>query len=145
VELEVLHPPPGLVPGAAPESNDNSVVLKVTKGSVSVLLCGDIEEAGLPWLLQAGRPLGSTVLKVPHHGSRLGTVGERFFDAVQPQIAILSVGRLHHLPTAETLHALQGTGARIYSTREDGAIHLRTDGHRLEIRTFKTRVLRKHQ
>ncbi|MBI4003912.1 MAG: DNA internalization-related competence protein ComEC/Rec2 [Candidatus Omnitrophica bacterium] len=137
VAIEVLHPPPGLVPGAAPESNDNSLVLKMTKGAVSILLCGDIEEEGLPWLLDTGRPLSATVLKVPHHGSRLGTAGERFFDAVQPKIAILSVGRLHHLPAVETLQALQRTGARIYSTREDGAIHLRTDGRRLEVRTFK--------
>ena len=139
VDLAVLHPPPGLVRGVPAESNDNSLVLKITKGSISVLLCGDIEEAGLPWLLEAGRPLSSTVLKVPHHGSRLGVVEEQFFDTVQPQVAIVSVGRLHHLPSTETLEALRRTGARIYSTREEGAIRLRTDGRRLQITTFRSR------
>ena len=137
VEITVLHPPRGLVQGSAPASNDNSLVLKVTLGAVSVLLCGDIEEAGLPWLLNAGYALGSTVLQVPHHGSRLGEAGAAFFHAVQPQVAILSVGRTHHLPAPETLEALRRKAARIYSTREDGAIHLRTDGERLEVRTFK--------
>lgn len=140
LEIDVLHPPPGFVPGTAPESNDNSLVLKVTKGSVSVLLTADIEEAGLPWLMREGEALPSTVMKVPHHGSRLGQAGEQFFDAVRPRIAILSVGRLHHLPSAETLEALRRTGARILSTRDDGAIHLRTDGRQLEIRTFRSKL-----
>ncbi len=137
VTIDVLHPPRGLVPGSAPESNDNSVVLKLTKGSVSVLLCGDIEEAGLPWLLGQGAGLRSTVLKVPHHGSRLGDVGERFFQAVSPTVALLSVGRAHHLPAPETIRVLERTGARLYSTRERGAITLRTNGARLDVTTFR--------
>lgn len=134
LQMEVLHPPAGWVPGTDASSNDNSVVLKLTKGLVSILLTGDIEEAGLPWLLASGESLRATVLKVPHHGSRLGEAGARFFEAVHPRIAIVSVGRLHQLPTHETLAALQRLGARLYSTREHGALRLRTDGHRLEVR-----------
>ncbi len=133
VVLQVLHPPEGLVPQAPAVSNDNSVVMKVTKGRVSMLLCGDIEEAGLPWLLRNGGPGQSTVLKVPHHGSRLGPIGERFFQLVHPSVALISVGRLHHLPTSETLEALQRTQAELYLTRDDGAIRLRTDGTVLQI------------
>jgi competence protein ComEC len=140
LDIDALHPPQGFVPGTTPGSNDNSLVLKVTKGSVSILLTADIEEAGLPWLMREGKALQSTVMKVPHHGSRLGQAGEQLVDAVRPQIAILSVGRLHHLPSAETLEALRRTGARILSTRDDGAIHLRTDGERLEVRTFKSKL-----
>jgi len=138
-QIAVLHPPRGLVPGAPPVSNDNSVVLKLTKGSVSVLLCADIEEAGLPWLIRQGSAARASVLKIPHHGSRLGEAGEWFFDAVQPRVAILSVGRLHHLPAPETVEALRRRGIALYSTRTDGAIRLRTDGSRLEIRTVRPR------
>ena len=137
IRIEVLHPPRGLVPGAAPDSNDNSVVLKLTKGSVSILLCGDLEEMGVPWVLQHAASLRATVLQVPHHGSRLGEVGKRFFDAVHPEVAVLSVGRVHHLPAQETLDAVARTGARLYSTRDDGAISLRTNGTQLEVRTFR--------
>lgn len=137
VTIEVLHPPCGLVPGVAPESNDNSIVLKLTKGRVSVLLTGDIEEAGLPWLLATGRVQGTTALKVPHHGSRLGEAGGAFFEAAQPAIAILSVGRVHRLPAAETVRLLEQTGAVLYSTRDDGMISLRTDGTRVDVRTFR--------
>jgi competence protein ComEC len=137
IAIEVLHPPAGLVPGTAPESNDNSVVLRLARGEVGVLLTGDIEEAGLPWVLSRGQALRSTVLKVPHHGSRLGEAGPRFFRAVAPSIAVLSVGRAHHLPSSETVRALDASGAAVYSTKTHGAIHLRTDGVHLEVRTFK--------
>ena len=121
----------------AAKSNDNCVVLKLTDGAVSVLLTGDIEEAGLPWLLRERDALHSTVLKIPHHGSRLGQVGAKFFTAVRPQLAILSVGHLHHLPSPETVRAIGRTGVRLYSTRDDGDIQLRTDGMRLQVRTFR--------
>ncbi|MBI2104282.1 MAG: DNA internalization-related competence protein ComEC/Rec2 [Candidatus Omnitrophica bacterium] len=140
VRLEVLHPPLGLVPGTAPASNDNSLVVKAARGAVSFLLTGDIEEAGLPWLLRAedGR-LGASVLKVPHHGSRLGRAGEQLFRRVRPAFAVVSVGRAHRLPAPETLEALRGGGAVVVSTQADGAVRLRTDGRRLDVRTFRSR------
>ncbi len=139
VRIDVLHPPMGLLPGIPAASNDNSVVLKITKGAVSVLLTGDIEEAGLPHLCERAGLLRSTVLKVPHHGSRLGQAGETLFQAVRPDVAVLSVGRIHRLPAAQTLEALQRHGARVFLTRDEGAVSLRTDGVRLVIRTFRTR------
>jgi competence protein ComEC len=137
VTIDVLHPPRGLIAGVAPDSNDNSLVLRLTKGAISVLLTGDIEEEGLPHLLQANPRLRATVLKVPHHGSRLGQAGEAFFRAVKPAVAVLSVGHAHGLPAAETMQALDRTRAVVYATREEGSVHLRTDGRRLEVRTFK--------
>ena len=137
VAIEGLHPPPGLLLGVPAKSNDNSLVLKVTKGSVSMLLTGDIEEAGLLRLLEAGEALQATVLKVPHHGSRLGEVGQRFFRRVAPRIALLSVGRLHRLPAAQTLEVLRRAGAAVYSTREDGALRVRTDGASVDVHTFR--------
>ena len=134
VQIRVLHPPAGFVPGTAEGSNDNSIVLQLTKGQVSVLLTGDLEEDGIPWLLAHEPALRAAVLKVPHHGSRLGDAGERLFRAVRPHVAILSVGRAHGLPAEDTVRALHQTGAAIYSTRDHGAVRLRTDGVRLEIR-----------
>ena len=139
--IQALHPPAGLVPGVAPKSNDNSVVLRVAKGNVSILLTGDIEEEGLPWLLRANAALlHASVLKVPHHGSRLGRAGAEFFRAVSPRVAMLSVGRAHHLPARETLEALRHIGAHLYSTRDDGAIHMQTDGEHLYVRGFRDTV-----
>ena len=137
IAVDVLHPPAGLLPGVAPESNDNSAVLRVTMGSISMLLTGDIEEAGLPVLLHNAAGLRSNVLKVPHHGSRLGAAGEALLAAVRPDIAVLSVGRIHHLPARETLDQLARYDVPTLSTRDAGAIQLRTDGTHLQVRTFK--------
>lgn len=130
--LEVLHPPPGGMPGGG---NEQSLVMKLTRGRASVLLTGDLEEGGLPWLLRDPASLRAQVLKVPHHGSRLGEAGERFFRAVQPRLALLSVGERPGLPAPQTLHALRAAGAQMRSTRDCGAMRLRTDGVRLDVRT----------
>ena len=118
--------------------NDASLVLQLTKGSVSILLTGDIDEKGLPFLVREAGKLRSTVLKIPHHGSRLGPVGEEFFSLVHPKLALLSVGRAHGLPSAETMHSLARRGILVFSTRQDGAIHLRTDGKNLSIQTTRS-------
>ena len=136
--IQVLHPPKGFVPGTAADSNDNSVVLKLTKGRVSVLLCGDLEARGLPAILAWQEGLASTVLKVPHHGSDLGRWQQSFFDRVHPEVAVISVGRLHGLPTASVLGALQAEEARVLLTRDEGAVTIRTDGVRLIVRRWRS-------
>lgn len=135
IDIRVLHPPRRLVPDVPPGSNDNSVVLRVAWGPSAVLLTGDLEEAGIPWLLsQPG--LASGVLKVPHHGSRLGQAGERLLARVRPSLAVISAGSLHRLPARETLEQLRAAGAGVRITREAGAITLRMDGHTLTMTTF---------
>lgn len=136
VQVDVLHPPAGLVPDIPGRSNDNSVVLRISMGRVSFLLTGDIEEQGLPWLLRSRQKLQSTVLKVPHHGSRLGLSGRDFFREVGAQLAVLSVGRKHHLPAKQTLEALQDAGAYLLSTRDAGVVTLKTDGKELFVKQF---------
>ncbi len=138
VAITVMHPPPGWVPGTPPHSNDNSVVLKLTTGDVSVLLCGDVEEYGVPWLMAWGPALHSTVLKVPHHGSALGRAQRPFLEQVHPSLAVLSVGFLHHLPTKEVMQDLVAVGAKVLLTRRDGAITIRTDGTRLIVHTGRS-------
>ena len=133
--IHTLHPPPGLIPGSEPGSNDNSVVLKLVRGEVSILLTGDLEEAGLPWLLAQEDALASAVLKVPHHGSALGLLSEEFIAAVRPELAIISVGRIHHLPAPSTLEALERVGAQVMLTRREGAVRVRTDGRSLDVTT----------
>lgn len=135
LELAVLHPPAGFVPGTDPSSNDNSLVLKLTKGLAGILFCGDLEEQGVPWLLASQQALGSAVLKVPHHGSALGSAGGAFIRAVRPRVAVISVGWLHRLPDAAVLDDLKAVRARVFLTRRDGAVVIRTDGRELQVQT----------
>jgi len=137
LEMDVLHPPEGFVPGTDPASNDNSLVLKLTIGTVSFLLCGDLEEEGIPWILRGDERLRATVMKVPHHGSALGAWGRRFIERVHPSTAIVSVGRLHGLPSPAVVQDLAEVGAQVFLTRRDGAVTIRTDGQRLVVTAFR--------
>ena len=116
---------PSLRGGGLEQVNDRSIVLRLTAGTFSALLTGDIGPAGAAGLLASGADLPSTVLKVPHHGSRTG-LGEALLDAVSPEVAILSVGqgnRFGH-PAPETLALLLQHGARVYRTDVNGTVEV---------------------
>ena len=108
-------------------------VIRMTYQGTSFLSTGDIDGEGIPNLLGRFPELQSTVLKVPHHGSSLGDSGRGFFTAVDPEIAVISVGRKHGLPAKDTLQALESTGADLFMTRETGTLRLRLDGERVSV------------
>jgi competence protein ComEC len=125
LEMVVLHP--GV--GVWEEANNNSVVTRLTYGQVSVLLTGDIEAEVEAQLVGAQRvaPLRSTVLKAAHHGSCSSTT-QAFLDAVDPEIAVISVGadnRFGH-PCEEVLERLGDLPT--YRTDERGAVEVISDG-----------------
>ena len=79
----------------------------------------------------------STVLKVGHHGSKTSS-SEEFLQAVNPKVAVICVGygnNFNH-PRAEVLESLEKVHAKIYRTDLDGLIKLKTDGKKLEVKTF---------
>jgi len=88
-------------------------------------------------------------LKVPHHGSQTSSSWE-LLRALQPQIAVFSAGRANHFghPAPTVLQRYQDIGAEIFRTDKDGAVTLDTDGHSIQVHTFKGRTLllpRKHE
>jgi competence protein ComEC len=111
-------------------SNNASIVFKLVYGHVSFLFTGDAEGDSETGLIRSfGSFLGSTVLKVAHHGSDSGT-SQEFLDAVRPAVALVSVGlhnRFRH-PSPPLLERLDGAGARVLRTDREGAIVLATDG-----------------
>ncbi|MBI5191060.1 MAG: DNA internalization-related competence protein ComEC/Rec2 [Nitrospirae bacterium] len=119
--------------------NNRSLVLRIVYGDVSFLLGSDAESAAQEAML-ATIPAGtlrSTVLKVPHHGSRSGSLGA-FVDSVRPEVAVISAGRRNRFghPAPETLAALEDAGARVYRTDLDGAVSVVTDGKAVEVHTY---------
>lgn len=112
----------------AQKANDNSVILKVSIGRVSLLLMGDAEEEERHWLLNSGQDIEATVLKVAHHGANNGT-DEPFLERVHPKIAVISCGRNGHgHPDDAVLRALERKGAKTLRTDEEGTIDIETDG-----------------
>jgi len=134
VALEILHPGPELIQGSDADSNNNSVVVRLTYRDVAFLLPGDIEVEVERALVPSGVYLRSTVLEVPHHGGKTSS-SQAFLDAVGPQVAVISVGEGNKFghPASEVLERLEGT--RCYRTDEDGTVSIASDGHRLWIET----------
>lgn len=117
--------------------NNDSLVVKIEGKKNSFMFTGDIEKEGAENVSYLGKYLKSSILKVPHHGSR-SSASEPFFSAVAPEIAVISAGRKnsYNHPHPETLELL--SKAKIYRTDIDGAIGIRemADGS-LRIRTAK--------
>jgi competence protein ComEC len=126
-QVAVLAPFRSYQPGPEPTNND-SLVLHVAYGATSVMLEGDAE-APVEQAMLAEPGLGSTLLKVGHHGSITSTRPE-FLARVGPQWAVISCGlrnRYGH-PRQEVLRALQAASVRTFATDLDGAVCFRLDG-----------------
>ncbi|MDP3486370.1 MAG: ComEC/Rec2 family competence protein, partial [Bacillota bacterium] len=113
--------------------NDSSVVAKVTVGSQSILLTGDMERAAEKDLA-AGTDVSATILKVGHHGSRTSS-SDDFLAAVRPKIALISVGKGNSYghPTEEALQRLVGVGATIYRSDIHGTIKVTFGGNGYQV------------
>jgi competence protein ComEC len=107
--------------------NNGSVVLRLDYGATSLLLTGDAELEAEQEMLAAGVPLRADALKVGHHGSNAST-SAGFLAAVQPKLAVISVGadnRFGH-PAPELLGRL--AGIETLRTDQNGTIELVSDG-----------------
>lgn len=100
----------GVVDFDEENENNNSIVLKVTKGDIDTLLTGDIEqEVERKLLTQVGQV---EVLKVPHHGIRTSSSYE-FLKALQPETAVITAYGYSQFGAYEYLRSI---GADIYTT-----------------------------
>ena len=122
----------------AEDSNDNSIVLKVSFGATSFLFTGDAERAEEQDLLNAGVNLQSTVLKVGHHGSDTST-SYPFLRAVAPQYAVISVGagNSYGHSTEAVLSRLRDAGVTTFRTDMQGEITAVSDGQTINFSTAK--------
>lgn len=111
------------------DTNNTSIVLKITYGETSFLFTGDAERQEEEDILNTGASLKSTVLKVGHHGSDTSTTYP-FLREVMPEYAVISVGEGNSYghPTENTLSRLKDAGAQIYRTDLMGDIICTSDG-----------------
>ena len=117
--------------------NNNSVVIKITYGSVSFLFAGDSGKPEETDLINSGYDLSSTVLKVGHHGSNSSST-YKFLGKVSPKYAVISVAPdKSNLPKEKVLERLKKFSDHIYRTDEDGTIIFLTDGKEISVKTEK--------
>lgn len=112
LSLPVLHPS-----ALTNDSNADSLVVRLTCGSVDVLLTGDAEAPSENSMLSAGVLTDIDVLKVGHHGSNSSSTAA-FLQATKPEIAVISVGRTNQYghPHPQVLARLADAGASLLYT-----------------------------
>jgi competence protein ComEC len=140
VDITVRHPGPSDWERQRVR-NDDSVVVDVRWRDVSLLMTGDIGKDVEHELTPHIQPSPLTVVKVPHHGSLTSSTTE-FIRALQPRVAIVSVGRANRFghPVAAVLNRYREAGAEVFRTDQDGAVTVDTDGYSLDVHTFTGRT-----
>jgi competence protein ComEC len=134
VDIVTLHPP---LPDWERQRvrNDDSVVLDVRFGNVSIVLPGDVGREGEARAVRHLEPSSILLLKAPHHGSATSSTPE-FLAAARPAAVIFSAGRANRFghPAPVVVERYRALGATMFSTAEDGAVIVDTDGRTMQIR-----------
>ncbi len=137
VKLEVLNPDDDAVDNTD-DTNNASIVIKLTYGTTSFLLTGDAEMPANKAILARGFDVRSTVLKLGHHGSRTST-NEDWLSHVQPQLGIISAGKDNSFghPHPEVIAALDKLKIPYIRTDEHGTITVTSDGSAIHVTSDK--------
>jgi competence protein ComEC len=139
VDLRVHHPP---LPDWERQKvrNDDSIVLELRWRDVSVVFTGDIGREIESEIAARFDRAGLRLLKVPHHGSNTSS-SEAFVRALQPDVAVISVGRSNPFghPSPMVLERYAAAGAAIFRTDQDGAVTVDSDGTSMEVATYSGR------
>ena len=118
--------------------NETSLVLDLSFGEFDMLFTGDVEGSGEESLISSGLLRDYDILKAAHHGSKnSGT--EEFLQITAPEYAVISAGKDNRYghPHAETLQRLNDAGCTVYSTQDNGAVMIRSDGVTMTINGFQ--------
>ena len=122
------------------DNNDMSAVIKLEYKNTSFIFTGDSESNCESDMINEGYNLKADVLKVGHHGSNSST-SQRFLNAVNPKIAVISVGdNSYGHPTQEVLALLNDNYIDIYRTDEVGTVIITSDGVEYSIDKNKSEI-----
>ena len=129
MQLEILGPA-----AAFRETNDRSLVFRLTFGTVTFLFTGDASSVAEDAMMERGLDLSADVLKISHHGSGTAT-SEKFLRAVDPSVAVVSCGdgNRHGHPHKKVLGRLSAQNIDLFRTDLDGTVILETDGRELRV------------
>jgi competence protein ComEC len=133
VRVQIIHPP---CQQGGLDTNNASLVLRLSYGVIDLLFTGDIEAEGEHVLLSANGTLASEIVKVPHHGSRTSS-SQAFVTAVAPRMAVASLGYHNRFafPAAEVVQRYAEQGSQFLRTDQAGAVTVVSDGQSYRIET----------
>lgn len=116
-QLKIIFPFKNVENNIIKDLNDASLVVKLESRGERALFTGDISSKVEKLLIEQGLDLGARILKIAHHGSRTST-SEEFLEAVNPDIAVISVGennRYNH-PSEIVLQRLNSFNIKVLRT-----------------------------
>ena len=115
------------------------MVVRLEYGKASFLFTSDVDKREELQITQSSSAIGSTVVKIPRHGSATAS-SQEFIAAVKPKLAILSAGARSRAEAKrdEIVERYHAAGAEVLKTYEDGAIILETDGETIRYNGFKS-------
>lgn len=125
--LDVLFP---VVPSDEVSPHQGMLVMKLTYGSTSFLLTGDMEQSIEAFLSSnLGTSLRSDVLKAGHHGSDTSS-SDALLGVVRPRFAVISVGagNTYGHPKQEILDRFNENKVEVHRTDKEGTIVFKSDG-----------------
>lgn len=125
-----VHPKGGL---AWADRNAYSMVLWLQYKETDFLFTGDIGEEQEREILSL-LPSDVKVLKAAHHGSRYSN-SEVFLEEISPEYVVISCGEDNSYghPHSEAVERMEECGAKIWVTKEVGAVIIVSDGEKMEI------------
>ena len=126
-KLEILWPTKD---ANFPDTNDYSIIIKLTVGNKTFLFTGDAPTNAI----LNSNPGHIDVLKVSHHGSRTGTT-EVLIHKLSPTYAVLSyaVDNPYGHPMQSVLNALRKHSVEVWGTGANGTITITCDGTNIDI------------
>jgi len=126
-KLEILWPTKD---ANFPDTNDYSIIIKLTVGNKTFLFTGDAPTNAI----LNSNPGHIDVLKVSHHGSRTGTT-EVLIHKLSPTYAVVSyaVDNSYGHPMQSVLNALRKHSVEVWGTGANGTITITCDGTNIDI------------
>lgn len=117
------------------DSNENSVVFKLTHGQNSFLFMGDADSKIENYLNQ-NHKINVDVLQIGHHGSAYSS-GILFLSKTSPQYAVISVGanNPYHHPSDIVMKRLPKFAPKIYRTDKNGNVTITSNRTKLKVNT----------
>ena len=119
------------------ETNDTSIVVKLTHGESTFLLTGDMEVAAENDMLdywEDRMDWNVDILKSGHHGSSTSS-GYRFLYETDPEYIVISVGEgnTYGHPHEEVISRYKDAGIPMFRTDELGTVLAVSDGNEITI------------
>lgn len=133
MKINVIYPDKEAIRTLYTNENNISMVKVLSAHGKDILFTGDIEREAEGLLISQRLLDKIDILKVPHHGSKTSST-KGFVDALNPQYAIIQVGRNNFgHPSPEVLDRFASKGTQVFRNDTEGLVTLKIARRNFEV------------